>query len=205
LGARPHVKVYDGRIGTILGALVPSDPRGTLAEFALTGSFFAYDTAFQGGVFVNAGDFDLDGHAEILVGAGRGAAPHVKIFRGDIPGFEIASFIAFQQVPTLPNSGFGSPVNDFGVSSVAFGGFDQNTGTLDVLVSTGRGEPARVFSAPLVALGRLIPSIPLTTYYVPTLPPLLTPIVFPPELILVLGVLQDGAQIGGVVTAPNKQ
>src|SRR5207248_8419388 len=104
---------HDGRIGRVL----PFDPSGNLAAFALTGSFFAFDTAFQGGVFVSAGDFDLDGHAEILVGAGRGAAPHVKIFRGDIPGFEIASFIAFQQTPTLPNSGFGSPVNSFGASS----------------------------------------------------------------------------------------
>src|SRR5262249_12423004 len=109
VGARPHIKVFDGATGI------------------LAQSFFAYDTAFLGGVYVNAGDFDGDGRAEILVGAGAGAQPHVKIFRGDFPGFAIASFIAFPETPALSPSPASQAVFR-GVSSVAFGGLDTATG-----------------------------------------------------------------------------
>ena len=63
-GAAPHVKVFDGLTGQ---------------EIA---SFFAYDREFLGGVNVAIGDIDGDGFAEIVTGAGPGAAPHVKVFDG---------------------------------------------------------------------------------------------------------------------------
>src|SRR5262249_14185695 len=59
-GPGPHVKVFD-------------------ASGAEVRNFFAYAPAFTGGVTVAAGDLDGDGHAEILTGAGAGAAAgHVK-------------------------------------------------------------------------------------------------------------------------------
>ena len=63
-GAGPHVKVFDGVGG---------------AEIR---SFFAFDETFQGGVSVRAGDIDGDGFADIIVGAGPGGGPHVKVFSG---------------------------------------------------------------------------------------------------------------------------
>ncbi|HEX5220252.1 MAG TPA: VCBS repeat-containing protein [Verrucomicrobiae bacterium] len=63
-GAAPHVKVFDGSTG---------------AEIR---SFFAFAAAFTGGVFVAAGDIDGDGLADIIVGAGPGGGPHVKVFSG---------------------------------------------------------------------------------------------------------------------------
>ena len=53
-----------------------------------------YDTAFNGGVFVTAGDTTGDGIPEIITGAGLGGSPHVKILNA-ITGSEIASFFAY--------------------------------------------------------------------------------------------------------------
>ena len=75
-GGGPHVKVFDGK---------------TFAEIA---SFFAFDTAFVGGVEVAAGDLDGDGKSEIVVAAGPGGGPHVKVFRGGDMAV-LASFYAF--------------------------------------------------------------------------------------------------------------
>ena len=67
-GGGPHVKVFDGVNGQQLA--------GPL------GSFFAFDSSFTGGVFVAAGDVNGDGRADVIVGAGAGGGPHVKVFSG---------------------------------------------------------------------------------------------------------------------------
>jgi fibronectin-binding autotransporter adhesin len=73
-----HVKVFDGQSG------------------ALYLSFFAYPTGFTGGVRVGAADVDGDGLADIITGAGPGAAGgHVKVFSGQ-SGTEIRSFLAYE-------------------------------------------------------------------------------------------------------------
>ncbi|MDY3557767.1 autotransporter-associated beta strand repeat-containing protein [Gemmata sp. JC673] len=74
-GAVGHVKVFSGKDGSVLR------------------SFFAYD-AFTGGVYVAAGDLDGDGRADIVTGAGAGAAPHVKVFSGRT-GAQQQSFFAY--------------------------------------------------------------------------------------------------------------
>ena len=61
-GGGPHVKIFDG------------------TNLNLLQSFFAYDPAFLGGVFVGAGDVNGDGRVDIITGAGPGGAPHVKVF-----------------------------------------------------------------------------------------------------------------------------
>jgi hypothetical protein len=71
-GGGPHVRVF--QVTRVLGgpALVEVD------EFA---SFFAYDAAFAGGVWVGAGDVDGDGVDEVVTGAGPGGGPDVRVFR----------------------------------------------------------------------------------------------------------------------------
>lgn len=61
-GGGPHVKVFDG------------------PTLWLTHNFSAYDTNFNGGVRVAAGDVNGDGFADIITGAGPGGGPHVKAF-----------------------------------------------------------------------------------------------------------------------------
>lgn len=76
-GAGGHVKVFDA----VLDQLV--------------WSFLAFDPAFTGGVRVAAGDVDGDNVADIITGAGPGAGPHVKVFRGtDL--FLLQSFFAYE-------------------------------------------------------------------------------------------------------------
>lgn len=64
-GGGPHVKVFNGFNGVQLPGAA--------------GSFFAYSPLFTGGVYVAAGDFDGEGLAEIVTGAGAGGGPHVRI------------------------------------------------------------------------------------------------------------------------------
>ena len=75
-GAGPHVKVFDGATGGLLQ------------------SFFAYDAAHTGGVFMAAGDMNGDGRADIVTGAGLGGGPQVKVFDG-VNGSLLRSFFAY--------------------------------------------------------------------------------------------------------------
>jgi hypothetical protein len=63
-GGGPHVRAISGQDGTTLK------------------SFYAYDPAFTGGVYVAAGDVDGGGLEDIITGAGAGGGPHVRAFGG---------------------------------------------------------------------------------------------------------------------------
>jgi hypothetical protein len=75
-GAAPHVKVFDGETGALLR------------------SFLAFGAAFRSGVTVAGGDVNKDGFDDIIIGAGPGARPNVKVFDGQT-GALIRSFLAF--------------------------------------------------------------------------------------------------------------
>lgn len=74
-GGNPHIKTFD-KNGTPTGQ-----------------SFFAFDENFRGGVDVALGDVNGDGNDDIIVGAGPGGGPHVRIF--DHNGKEIFNFFPF--------------------------------------------------------------------------------------------------------------
>lgn len=94
-GASPHVKVFDGRTGSLLQ------------------SFMAFDAGFAGGVSVASGDYDGDGKADVVTGAGAGGGPHVLVYQG-MTGEVMTSFYAFDPLFT-------------GGVNVAAGGFNMST------------------------------------------------------------------------------
>lgn len=75
-GGGPHVKVLDGRNGRELSSVM------------------VFADGFRGGVSVAAADTNGDGLAEVVVGAGAGGGPHVKVLDGRT-GQPLRSFFAF--------------------------------------------------------------------------------------------------------------
>lgn len=106
-----HVKVFDGATG------------------ATNASFLAFGAAFAGGVRVAVGDVNGDGTADIVVGAGAGGGPHVKVFDGKTLQL-VRSFYAFD--PSV-KAGLRIAVGDF-----------DGDGRADIAAATGAGAGPHV-------------------------------------------------------------
>lgn len=79
-GGGPHVQVFLTKGG----------------GHSVLSSFYAYDEAFHGGVFLARADVDGDELDELLVGAGQGGGPHIKVLVVDGNNVEaVASFYAY--------------------------------------------------------------------------------------------------------------
>jgi FtsP/CotA-like multicopper oxidase with cupredoxin domain len=91
----------DGISDVIVGAGSGGGPRVIVYDGATNFTtqlfdFFAFSTEFSGGVDVAAGDFNADGFADIVVGAGPGGGPQVNIFDGQT-GNVLTQFFAYDQ------------------------------------------------------------------------------------------------------------
>lgn len=76
-GGGPHIKVFDNHAKVL-------------------NHFFAFSEKFKGGVNISSIDINYDGIKEIIVGAGPGGDPHVRIFDGN--GKILNSFYAWNKV-----------------------------------------------------------------------------------------------------------
>jgi hypothetical protein len=126
-GGGPHVKVFDG------AALLSG-------QQVLLASFMAYDAKFTGGVFVAGGDFNRDGKADVITGAGPGGGPHVKAFNGatiatqnDPNANLLASFMAYDAKFT---GGVTVAAEDIGGDN---GGTPGGIGSAEIITGAGPG------------------------------------------------------------------
>lgn len=117
----------DGISDLIVGAGAGGGPRVRVFNGATNFTtdlfdFFAFNTAFTGGVDVAGGDFNADGFADIVVGAGPGGGPMVRIFDGRT-GTMLTEYFAYDlaftggvtvAVGDLDGSGFNSLVTGAG-------------------------------------------------------------------------------------------
>jgi hypothetical protein len=106
-GGGPQIIVY----------AMQQDSLGRITVKGVQDSFMAYNPAFRGGVHITTGDLDGDGKAELIVAAGPGGGPHVKIFKMDATGHFVLvnEFMAFDQafrggVNVASGQGYNTPV-----------------------------------------------------------------------------------------------
>ncbi|MFN4262014.1 MAG: transporter, partial [Gemmataceae bacterium] len=120
-GGGPHVKAFSG------------------TNLSLLHSFFAYNSAFTGGVYVAVGDLNGDNFADIITGPGVGGGPHVRAFSG-VDASVIRNFFAY-------------PVG-FNVG-VRVGAMDRNgDGFADIITGPGPGggPHVRIFDSVTLAV-----------------------------------------------------
>ncbi|MBN9520913.1 VCBS repeat-containing protein [bacterium] len=125
----PRVALYDGRLVVT----------GTLSR--LTTDFFAFDPSLRNGVFASIGDVDGDGFGDLVIGAGAGGAPAVRVLSGKTlitgggPGAALAAPIAdyFVNGDTDSRSGVRVAVKNVDGDNRA-----------DVIAASGEGQPSLI-------------------------------------------------------------
>ncbi len=121
-GSAPLIRVFDGQSGVLLRSF---------------GANFLFDPKFSGGVFVAAGDTNGDGVADIVVSAGPGGLPEVKVFSGRDYGLPDNN--------TLMDFDAYAPTFQGGVTVAA--GDTNGDGFADLITGTAVGAPhVQVFS-----------------------------------------------------------
>lgn len=129
VGGGPHIKVFN---------LISGRP----VEMA---SFFAFEPNFMGGVYVASGDINGDGFDDIIIGAGAGGGPRVKVIRGG-SGYSMNSAIPLMDI-------FAFDPNFTGGVRVAAGNRDNVSGE-EVITAAGYGGGPNIRS--FSAVGQVI-------------------------------------------------
>lgn len=129
VGGGPHIKVFN---------MISGRP----VEIA---SFFAFEPNFMGGVYVASGDINGDGFDDIIIGAGAGGGPRVKVIRG-ASGYSMNSAIPLMDI-------FAYDPSFTGGVRVAAGNRDNVAGE-EVITAAGYGGGPNIRS--FSAVGQVI-------------------------------------------------
>lgn len=121
----PHVQVFSGRDNSRLQ------------------SFFAYDPAYSGGVFVAAGDVTGDGRAEVITGTDVTGEPQVRIFNNAALA---SNFLAYESAFLGGVRVASSDLTGDGRAEIITGA-GPNGGSRIRVLSGPNGNPVREFSA----------------------------------------------------------
>jgi len=122
----------DNTVDIVVGAGPGGGPQVVIIDgktFQPIRSFFAFPATFTGGVYVATGDVNGDGFADVIVGAGAGGGPEVKVFSGK-DGSIIHDFFAL-------------PIGFTGGVRVAAGDFNRD-GRADIVIGAGPGGGPQV-------------------------------------------------------------
>ncbi len=123
----------DGVDDIITGAGAGGGPRVVAINYAdgkVLADFFAFESAFRGGVTIASADVNKDGFDDYIVGTGVGGAPRVTVYSGKDPTVQLANFFAF-------DSSFRNGVNVAGADL-------DGDGTADIVVGAGAGGAPHV-------------------------------------------------------------
>ncbi len=125
----------DGRAELIIGAGESGGPRVQIYDGAtetLLVDQFAYEGTARTGVRVSAGDFNGDGVDDLVIAAGVGGGPRIRVFDGSqLPNLvTLADFFAFES-------------SQRGGANVSAGDYDGD-GKADIVAGAGPGGGSRV-------------------------------------------------------------
>jgi hypothetical protein len=133
-GGGPRIAIFSGiSLGSTGGPKLAND-------------FFAYEIALRNGAFVSVADVNEDGFADLVVAAGAGGAPRVKVISGkqiiDSNGTVLTPMVDF----------FAGDANRRGGARIFARDLDGD-GNADLVAAEADGNTLRVYSGAVLAAG----------------------------------------------------
>lgn len=133
----PRVQVIDGRAFTTQAGF------NTIPANFVIANFFAFEESQRGGAYVSAGDFANAANAEIVVGAGPGGGPRVRILDGGAIALQGRAYTSEREGDTIANFFAFEPTFRDGVT-VAASPAQFGSAFSDLVVAPGFGGAPRL-------------------------------------------------------------